>query len=43
MEEDKEKIRQAGFDDFISKPVDIEQLKETIRKHITLRNLPRPA
>jgi CheY-like chemotaxis protein len=43
MEEDKEKIHEAGFDDFISKPVDMDLLKKTIQKYMALRDIPRPA
>jgi len=31
---DKEKILMHGFDDYISKPIDMNQLEETIKKYI---------
>jgi CheY-like chemotaxis protein len=31
---DKEKMLMHGFDDYISKPIDIDQLEETIKKYI---------
>lgn len=34
MEDDREKVMAAGFEDFVSKPVDADELLETIKKHI---------
>ena len=34
FEEDKQKSREAGMDDHIAKPIDIEELTSTLRKHL---------
>lgn len=34
MKEDREKAMAAGFEDFVSKPIDTEKLLETIKKHL---------
>lgn len=34
MEDDREKVMAAGFEDFVSKPVDADELLEAIKKHL---------
>lgn len=34
MMDDREKTMAAGFEDFVSKPIDSEKMLETIKKHI---------
>lgn len=34
MKEDREKAMAAGFEDFVSKPIDTEKMLETIKKHL---------
>jgi CheY-like chemotaxis protein len=35
MSDDKEKMKQAGFDDYVSKPIDINQLLAIVHRWIT--------
>jgi two-component system cell cycle response regulator DivK len=39
MKGDREKIIEAGFDDYIAKPVDTRQLPQTVNKHLYPRTL----
>jgi CheY-like chemotaxis protein len=34
MAEDRERCIQAGMDSYVSKPVRVEQLRETLEKHL---------
>jgi len=35
MSDDREKMKQAGFDDYVSKPIDIEQLMAIANRWIS--------
>ncbi len=35
MEDDKEKILRAGFNDYIVKPIDISRLRKVLDKYLT--------
>ena len=35
MSDDKEKMKQAGFDDYVSKPIDINQLLAIVHRWLT--------
>ncbi len=37
MKGDKERFLEAGFDDYIAKPIDTRKLPEIVKKHIVMR------
>lgn len=38
LKEDRDKCYKAGCDDFLTKPVDVSQLTETLKKHLDINN-----